>query len=73
MSPVSSDLAVKYTIQVNLTDSMGASNNYSFSVKVIDTYEEIDMNEDNSISIDKSLTVQEKNIKAKIIIKRVTR
>jgi hypothetical protein len=50
---------------------MGASKSYSFTVKVIDAFEEIDTNEDNSTSKDKSSTVQEKNNLAKIIIKSV--
>ena len=37
MSPVSSDLAGKYTIWVNLSDSMGALKSHTFDVKVIDT------------------------------------
>jgi hypothetical protein len=37
MSPVSSDKAGKYTIQINLTDSMGAEKSHTFDVKVTDT------------------------------------
>ncbi len=36
ISPVSSDKAGKYTIQIDLTDSMGASNSHTFDVKIIE-------------------------------------
>jgi hypothetical protein len=45
MSPLSSDKAGLYTIQIDLTDLMGASKSHTFDVKVIDTLEEeIDIN-----------------------------
>ncbi len=37
INPVISDIAGLYTIQVDLTDSMGASKSHTFDVKVIET------------------------------------
>ncbi len=72
ISPVSSDKAEKYTIQIDLTDSMGASKSYTFDVNVIDS-EEIRIRKGNSNSKNKGANVKIKDIKAKIFIQSVSR
>jgi hypothetical protein len=61
MSPVNSDKIGKYTIEIDLTDSMGASKNYYFDVKLIDS-EEIRISKGSSTTKDKGLTIKFKDI-----------
>jgi hypothetical protein len=72
MSPESSDKAGKYTIQIHLTDSMGASKSYSFDVKVIDS-DDIIISQGSSTTKDKGVSVKVKDIKANIYIQSISR